>query len=262
MKNFHFSGRVAGLSILAGAALTGVAQANMTVTGPAGAEGFLLTATNAAGISSWPIPISAFTAEPFAGLPSLKYVDPTDITLSNGAVIRDLNLRYVGDPQILWNFTVSAGATDTTFTVTSGLMNFTTIAGVSGFVTTGVSLVDSTAGGNGVAYTGLYAGGKSYLANYNGALPGGSIFTMLQPSFATAGGSANQTGNGVAARFPSPSGNAAVAGTVSSMQVEFNFKLSADDQMGTTNNYKLTPSPGTALIVGFGGLLSMGRRRR
>lgn len=257
MQKLFSSARLMALSVVAGAAMTLSASAGVT-------DGLTIFAQNASGTHSHSIPFSAFTFN--AGLSAWEYSGGSQPLLDNNtnafvATLNSVFVRYIGDPEISVNFAVQSGSTDTVFGFTSGVLSFTTIGSVSGFATTGVTLTDATPGGNGAGFTGLEGGGMGYRANYNGAIPGGSAFAMLQPSFVGGTGTTTQGPPNLNTRYPT-SGNAAVAGTVSNMQAEWLFLASADDSVSVTSRYKLTPAPSGAMLLGLGGLVGMRRRRR
>lgn len=170
------------------------------------------------------------------------------------ATINSLNVAFEVDPAISLNFSATAGAADTTFTVTSVLLNFPAMANPLAYATAGITATDNN--GDTAVVTGLQPGSKAYEARYNGA----SVFAdLVNPivtlPFDTLVGSE---------RLPTPAPNwQLIPGSVTSMQTEFQFKLSALDQVGATSRFEIiTPEPATLGLLLGGGVMLLHRRRR
>lgn len=179
--------------------------------------------------------------------------------LTTIATIDEASFSYIQDPQVDFGFTVTAGAADTTFILTSGLLNFATLnpPSVAGFASAGLLLTDD---GSGLAnLTGLGLGGSAYLAQLNGLPPSGTSFANLLSS-----GLSVFTPNGTSAdtgEFPTPPSFEPILFPVSGMSTQFNFELTANDSASGSSSFVVVPAPG-ALGLLMIGLICPRRRRR
>ncbi|MCX7427617.1 MAG: PEP-CTERM sorting domain-containing protein [Planctomycetia bacterium] len=175
-----------------------------------------------------------------------------------GAVIgtvEDLVVMLYGDPQVNVDFSVSAGNTPTTFTITSALVSFQWLKDVQGFASAGVTLTDSTGDG---ASLNLASGWNGlYRATYNGS----TVFAELlaAQSIAGPGTISSSTDSGVQA----------IPGLVNSIQASYAFKLSAKDYASGSSQFEVigttsdVPEPSMFAMMAFGLLgLLLGLRRR
>jgi hypothetical protein len=195
----------------------------------------------------------------YDGLVTKSWGSATDeskwIDLGGGSKLCTLDLGLDGDPRVMLNFSVVAGTADTTFSIVSNLLGFTTLNPAEGTATAAVTVTDND--GNGATGTGLYTGDKFYSSIYNGS----TVFGNLVGSPVTAAGWASSTGSG---NVPAWQG----MGSVSSMQAGFNFRLSANDGASGTSNFvvrSVVPEPGSiaallAGVLGIGG--AMIRRKK
>jgi hypothetical protein len=190
-----------------------------------------------------------------------SYALPDDIHIVSDqgrevAVLTDVTLSYVQDPQINMFFAVQAAGASTTFTITSGLLSFPGVNPASGRATASVTVTDGD--NNGASLSGV-SGGAMYLANYNGVVPGGTNFASLLSSPLTVGPS---EGDSVTESTPMSPGFDPIAGTVSDMSSRFSFTLSANDVASGTSTWVVVPSPGAAGMLLLAGAFGLGRRRR
>jgi len=256
MQKLFSTTRLVGLGAVIGAAIASSASAQ--VSSPA----LTLVASNGAGTHTTTVPFGSFTATVFAGQPAWEYTLPAQDLFDGLNYVARLDaplfIRYTSEStgqhrqQInSLSFTVKSGTSDTTFSVLSGVLSFSPLANLMALATTGATLTDT--GSNAASVTGLHAGGKMYRANYNGAIPGGTAFALLNGSYANAGGSTVQNS--------SITPSVAVAGTASNIQAQWAFELSANDAFGVTSRYQMMPAP--ASILAFAGaMLGAARRRR
>lgn len=176
----------------------------------------------------------------------------------SGQVIATLNnarIRCIEDPVVQVNFSVSAGSLMTSFTINSPLLSFGTIDNAVGRATAGVTVTDTD--GDGATLT---AAGQPalYLAQYNGAVPGGTLFAdlisgpVVAMAFDSASANASSPGGGDFAPIGDP---------VSDMSARYRFTLTANDEASGTSSFEIIPAPGTIALLGMGGLLASRRRR-
>ena len=157
-------------------------------------------------------------------------------------------------PGINLNFAVQAGFSDTTFTISSALIDLGGMENAQGRTSASVSVTDVD--GNGASLTGAGADGGAFLSQYNGFVPSGTTFAEMLPSVAAA-----PFGSGTLSdEFPAGGAFAPMAGTVDNISSQFNFTLSALDLASGTSTYQVIPAPAGLAVLGGLGLL--GRRRR
>jgi hypothetical protein len=181
---------------------------------------------------------------------------PTSIALvgTGGAqlgTIKMLDVLSNDDPYVNLHFSVEAGALDTTFDINSSLVSSIALVNPdSCFATAGVTL---TSDENGASITGLFAG-RTYQARYNG----GNVYANLVNGYSIA---PDET---VTASERSPAiGGQTILGSVSSIQSEFNFVLSANEQASGTSRFEVAmlPEPATLSLIALGAIGMLRRRR-
>jgi len=201
--------------------------------------GVNITATNAVGdVATFQIPVPpGVSAWTWSSSEMIEMRSPT-----TGELIAVLNpdgrqsrVEYVDDPIINLAFAVQSGASTTTFSVSSALLSFPTIAEPEGRATVGFSLTDGD--GDGATLTGIGnpSGAQgAYLAQYNGlaATLSGTTFAEEIQSM-TAGIFSTQTAS---ADVP-PLGFLIIANPVSDMSVLVSFSLTANDLASGTSTY-------------------------
>jgi len=164
------------------------------------------------------------------------------------ALIKDLFLEFIEDPQVTVNFTAVAGPVTTAFSFSSGVLSFPTIDPSTAFATAGVTVTDNDS--DGAVFTGMM-GGDGYRAVYNDSI----VFDTLMASYSVpADDSATQNER-------SPGSGATTIGSTFNMSSNWDFTLSANDQVGGTSLFKIVPAPGAAALFGLAGL-TVARRRR
>jgi len=168
-------------------------------------------------------------------------------SFTNGAGLDSINLVISGDPQIFMSLAMQAGATDTTFQISTAQLSFVPLNPAQAAASAGLTITDTN--GDGALLTGLSEGGMSYLAQYNGAVPTGTTFAAYIPQVfePNAGGSESVSANS--------GGLVGIGGPISDMGVELAFELSAADTVSGTNNFVILPEPATLCVLGLGLLL-------
>lgn len=230
---------------LASAAFGGITGNPLTITATssAGTASFALNVLD----GSWSNNNTTWTYNGPTGQ-VISMVDPTTSTEIAQLEMGSFAIQFVFDPQIDLNFGVVAGASNTTFNISSALLSFPTFPNATAQASAGVTASDRN--GNGVTWTGLHAGALGYRADYNGATnfaTGVSVVSTIAP-FGNATGSAS---------FPVTN-----IGSVSDMSANWNFTLSARDAAQGTSTYIIVPAPAGALAFGVLGLAGAARRRR
>ena len=166
------------------------------------------------------------------------------VPLGNIATLNQANLTVVGDPQIAMGFALTAGAADTTVTISSATLNFNALMNPTGAATAGLTLTQ-TAGASNAFLTGLAGNsGSAYAAYYN--VPPGTVFGEYVSGLST---TTTTSGSG------SSGGMVAIPGAVSSMQATFSFVLSAGDQASGTSNFLIVPEPAAIALLACGVLV-------
>lgn len=180
------------------------------------------------------------------------------------AKIFQLNNAVDEDPAVILRFAVEAGSSDTTFTISSPVVNFSAINNPVYVTSSSVTLTDSD--GNGATLTGLESGGNAYKTIYNG----GTSWTSLNSSFAFTTPYDSQAES---ARDPLI-GMGTIPDTLTSIQSEYSFTLSANDQASGTSLFNVldltvqpVPEPLTFVgvltgLAGLGGYVRSRTKRR
>lgn len=166
------------------------------------------------------------------------------------ATIRELSLQTNAEPFVNLHFSLEAGSADTTFNVRSALLEFDPLVNPLAYASAGITL---TGDADGARITGLLADGMCYQARYNGS----SVYENLLPGF-DAGSDMTLTQS---QRRPTATYDN-ISGTVSSMQTEFNFVLSALDQASGTSRFEVIPEPTSMSLLALGALSLLRRKRR
>lgn len=248
-----FSGTLRGARILAvGAAFALASAAFGGLTG----NPLTITATSSAGTASFSL--STLDGSWSNGNTTWTYNGPAGqefamVDQSNGAEVARLEMgsfaiQFVFDPEVHLNFGVVAGASNTTFNISSALLSFPTIPGATAVASAGVTASDRN--GNGVTWTGLQPGALGYRADFNGA----SNYAMGIAPLTQVGAFGNVTDS---VNFPITN-----LGSVSNMSSNWNFTLSARDAAEGTSSYVIVPAPAGVAALGLLGVFGAARRRR
>lgn len=166
------------------------------------------------------------------------------------AVLEGLTVTLDGDPAVSLNFSLTSGGTDTTVTITSATVFFAPIVNPEAYAVAGVTLTDNNS--NGATATGLQSGVKLYEATYNTTVGWADLVGSLSALVDN-----TAIGN---ERMPLV-GRQVIPATVSSIQSEFKFILSAGDSISATSRFYVIPEPAVMSLLVIGGLALLRRRR-
>jgi len=186
---------------------------------------------------------------------------PVNMQALDGSIIAVINMAAETcneDPEITLNFSVSAGAMSTVFTINSAVLGFgSAIVNPEARVTGSVNGTDLDDDGISIAPTGLTG---LYSSHYNNPTVVGSGTTFRDLMLAGAVGVGSVA---VSETYPLPSGSyVTVADTVDDMSAQFHFSLSGGDTATGTSFYRMqVPAPGALSLLGLAGLLVARRRR-
>jgi hypothetical protein len=175
----------------------------------------------------------------------------TDASGNPIATIKELTWDSDTDPSVNLHFSVQAGATDTTITFNSTVVSFAPLTNPTAVATSSLTLTD--ADGDGATITGLQSGNKCYSAIYNGNV----TWTSLNQGYTFSTPFDGQTETD---RLPA-SGFQTISDTVSSIQSQYSFVLSANDEASGTSTFNVTPEPATLSLMAIGGLAMLRRRK-
>jgi hypothetical protein len=176
----------------------------------------------------------------------------------DGDVIATLDsgtFMAVGDPVVNLLFHVTAGASDTVFSIASGLVSFPAIVNGEGTASVGMTLTDSGQD-TGANLTGLGgpSNARAYQANYNGFAPAGTNFVEFIPGLSTAiPGDSTSGSDGTGGFIPIP-------GAVTDMSARCAFLLSANDSASATSTYNIRVPEPTSVMLVLAGVLAFRRR--
>jgi hypothetical protein len=192
-------------------------------------------------------------ASPDGSWECLLVAPAQEYVFSDGSAVTDLILRMVDDPEVGIEFGVRANSSATTFSILSEVVVFAPMVNPTAYASAGVTLTDRTPTA-GATITGLFAGGKTHQARYNGS----SVFANLVSGFSI--GSGSQTNS---EEYGNAFSMITINDTLTSIESEFKFTLSGKDSASGTSNFVVVPEPSSiiALVGGLGSLLAFRRRR-
>jgi hypothetical protein len=199
------------------------------------------------GSESWSIASDDVAYDPVTQ--TWHWQTPGAIVLGDVATLDQAFLTISGDPQIAMGFAITAGQADTTVTITSAILSFDPLVNPNGAASAGVTLTE--AGNNPPANLVGLAGdlGSVYAAYYN--MPPGTVFAEYVSGLTTTT-TTSASGN--------TGGWVLIPDTVSNMQVQYSFTLSAMDLASSTSNYLIVPEPAGLALLALGAVVLLRRR--
>jgi hypothetical protein len=228
--------------------------------------GIILTSQSYAGIVNLNVTITAATSTKSAsqnfaisgeaGGNGLEWDLGESVDIVDGrrvlGTIESLKIKVWEDPAVSLEFYVIAMNANTLFTITAAPVVFPAIDNPQAYATAGLTLTDRNQ--DGASITGAYAGGKSYEALYNGP----NVYADLVSSF-----NAGVRQTITQSEGKPPVGFDIIAGSITSIQSEFKFTLSANDSASGTSYFEVIPipEPATIAMLGLGSLLLLRKRR-
>ena len=185
--------------------------------------------------------------------------DACEILDSDGHCLGRVTLveyESIGDPAVRLRFDVVAGASDTTFLITSPTVGFSPIVNPSAYAQASMTV---TAGDTAATATGLEAGTKSFKASYTNISNSTTGWAyLLNPLTAVAEGGAD-SGD----RRPTTAPNyETIPATVKSISAEYSFTLTAENEASGTSRFEVLPEPATLGLMALGAVVLAARRRR
>jgi len=170
------------------------------------------------------------------------------------ATVTSLSVNIDVDPQVELKFAVTASTSATRFTITSVVVPFPAIVNPLAYATAAVTVTDNDA--DGATLTGVYDGDKAYRASYNAAPVDWAY--LVDPV------TADPDSSGVGLQRQPATGRLAIPTTLTSIQSQFDFWLSANDQASGTSRFDVqVPEPATLVLLALGGVgILIGRRRK
>ena len=157
------------------------------------------------------------------------------------ATLQGLNLYLDGDPGVSLGFNVAVGPSPTLITFSSAVVAFGAITNPLGFATAALTVTDVDS--DGASATGALPGTTAYQAIYNGS----TVFAnLISPVIAAVDSSALGSGRAPVA------GTVVIPGSVTSIQSQFSFTLSANDLASGTSRFNITPEPATFVLLVIG----------
>ncbi len=181
----------------------------------------------------------------------LVWVLDSEVSILDG-LIENLKLTLKADPEVGIEFGVRAGGTATTYAILSEVVSFDPMVNPAAYASAGVTLTDRITV-PGATITGLFPEGKTHQARYNGS----SVFANLVNGFAIPSGTlTNDEAKG------SEFSVIPINDTLTSIESEFYFRLTARDSASGTSTFVVTPEPATIGLLGLGGLVLLHRKKK
>ncbi|MEM1072048.1 MAG: hypothetical protein AAGB48_11090 [Planctomycetota bacterium] len=170
---------------------------------------------------------------------------------NNGMLVAELqqaSVNIIADPEVAVGFTAFAPTQQTTFNVQSTILSFTQISAANAVGQASASITLNDFSGDGQVTFTPGAGG-AYEAQLNNR---SVIFDTLFDAGPIVGTNV----------FNDDTGGLAPLGiAVTSISAEWNFTVSSGDLVSGSSLFRVIPAPGSAALLGLGGLVASRRRR-
>ncbi len=180
-----------------------------------------------------------------------------EIEFSDGGVslgkLEQFSISIKQDPQVSLGFVVTAGQVNTSYSFSSGPLTFDPIVNPDAKATAQISVQDNS--GDGVTLNGKFADGESYQARYNDTPV---VWAKLINSVSS---SDSYGGERKTESKPLSGGMEVINDTLTSIETQYNFTLTANDQASGTSNFIVIPEPATIALLGLG-VFGIFRRKR
>lgn len=163
----------------------------------------------------------------------------------------NLALQMNATKKIAGAFAVQSGDTNTTFTITMAQLSFDTLPAPLASAAAGLAANVTDTNGNGVTMQAVAPATGMLLTDYNGLVPGGTLFAQLLPQLSTPIGSTSALASVPYTMLP---------GAVSDMNSQLAFTLTAGDLGGGTHYFQIIPEPASLGLL-MAGVLWLVRRR-
>ena len=228
---------IVAVAVLLAVALPATAGMFVTVTA---------TATGGASVTQ------EFVIPCVGGISNWALAEPVAMMAGNTQLgtIKAMTLESDSEPYVNLFWSVQAGAADTTFDFSTAVVSFSPLVNPLAYASAGVTL---TGDANGATITGGFDDGRIYQARYNGS----TVYSNLVGGFSAAANTTATPND----RLPA-SGYATISGSVSSIEAQMKFTLSAGDQASATSRFEVVPEPATMSLLALGGMAALIRRRR
>lgn len=187
----------------------------------------------------------------------VQIMDATGANLLATLNMDGTSMNIVADPVLGLNFNVTAGGAPASFTISSPLLSFPGINNPDAKASAGITVTDLNGDGSFVDGNTFAGGLKSFRADYNGFVPGGTLFSNLVDD--TSDPAPFSTSANTEA-FPAV-GFSTIPGFVTSMSTQFKFDLGTGDNAAGTSVFVVVPEPSTVLLLA-GGIMGIFARRR
>ena len=210
-----------------------------------------IQASSAIGFGVFTVAFDSLSMDPTTQTLSWELTSPISIVdRKTNAVVATLNsadLAFCGCSQIELSFQMEAGDSETVVVIRTAQLSFPTIGCdvAEGRATAAFSLSDLD--GDYALLLGLGTPGTGiYLAQFNGAVPGGTMFTHLVGLIFVGSG-----GTGSASQSYPGSGYLPIDADVNDMSVQVAFSLTANDRVTASTLFDINPDPDACWLIGI-----------